>query len=442
MCSIAGSADKKEVERMLKIMEHRAPDDSGIIEGEFCIGMGRLKIVDLDSVGLCPIVRGGLVLTFNGEIYNYKELREELKTYGHTFNTESDSEVLLIAYKQWGEECLDKFNGMFAFAIYDGDSIFFARDIAGEKPLYYTPSPFRFASEAKALGFKCEELAPAHYGIYEVESRELSIRPYWRGPSRMLDISFDEAVERLGNLLDDSVRLRTGSQVPIGLYFSGGVDSTLIDTYHKFDYRYQYSDGDHRAEFIDKFNTILWHLDYPINSFSAFGLWKLAQEASKEVKVVISGEGADELFGGYVRYVSNEFNRRARATYPSYHQLFPYRDMLKEEFNGNMRELLRMGDRMASAFGLENRCPFLDRRIIEFAMSLPTDFKIRDLETKVILNELLRRRKPDYVFTEKRGLYCNVNEWIGSEDGFGKTDYLAYQHKIWNEFSSRGQQDL
>src|SRR3990172_674010 len=107
MCSISGASTKQEVERMLSIMKHRAPDDSGVIsDGQFAIGMGRLKILDLDSPGLCPITDGNLVMTYNGEIYNYLELREELIKLGHEFHTESDSEVLLKAYKQWGEGCL------------------------------------------------------------------------------------------------------------------------------------------------------------------------------------------------------------------------------------------------------------------------------------------------------------------------------------------------
>ena len=130
MCSISGGT-KEEVEKMLSVMKHRAPDDSGIIDdGQFAIGMGRLKILDLDSPNVCPIIDGNLVLTFNGEIFNYVELREELIQLGYVFNTTSDSEVLLKAYKEWGEDCLDKLNGMFAFAIYDGKQVFLARDIA------------------------------------------------------------------------------------------------------------------------------------------------------------------------------------------------------------------------------------------------------------------------------------------------------------------------
>lgn len=440
MCAIAGGPSQGEVEQMLLLMKHRAPDDSGAVtDGKYAMGMGRLKIIDLVSGGLCPVRDEELVLTFNGEIYNYIELREELKRLGRAFKTESDTEVLLQAYKEWGEECLDKLNGMFAFAIYDGKSLFLARDIAGEKPLYYkegSDGSFRFASEAKALGFICDELLPAHTARFSLETKKLTIRKWWNFIPTIHDISLENAVDELDILLKDAVTIRTRSDVKYGLYFSGGIDSTLISTYHNFTHQFTYTDGDYSKEFNEIFPKILWHLDYPVSTFSPFGLWKLAEQArGKNVKVILSGEGADELFGGYVRYVPNEFNRLAQKRFPSYKAIFPYRDMLWEEFNGNMRELLRMGDRMASAWGVENRCPFLDRRIIEFAFSLPQELKIGGLETKIVLHELLKRRMPEYNFQEKQGLFCAVNEWLGvPEEGFGKGVYKKRQQEIWETF--------
>lgn len=432
MCSIAGSHKRKEVETMLSVMEHRAPDDTGLFEfKDFTMGMGRLKILDLTSKNLCPIKDGNLVLSFNGEIYNYQELKKELSHV--KFKTTSDSEVLLEAYKAWGTDCLQKLNGMFAFAIYDSGKIFFARDIAGEKPLYYTKSPFRFASEAKALSFNCEELPNAHCGIYDTKTEELKTWRWWHPEKK--EVNRETATDELEKLLEDSVRLRTQSDVPYGLYLSGGVDSTLISTFHDFKETFSYEDQDYEEEFKEALEKIVWHLDYPIKSFSAFGLWKLAQEASKKVKVVLSGEGADELFGGYVRFVPNEFNRQAAQAFPSYTNLFPFKeDMFTDEFEGNMQELLRMGDRMASAFGIENRCPFLDKRIIEFAHSLPIDMKVDGLETKKILRQILKKRKPDYEFEEKHGLYCSVNEWLGSDEKFDKTRYTKTQEDIWKTF--------
>ena len=158
---------------MLETMRHRAPDGSRVIEHEgYQIGMGRLAIIDPQNDRF-PFEDGNLILTFNGEIYNHVELREELEKKGWRFETKGDTEVLLKAYQEWGEGCLDHLNGMFAFAIYHKDSraVFFARDIAGEKPFYYIYNHlykyFEFASEAKALKQDCTELEPGHCGIWD-----------------------------------------------------------------------------------------------------------------------------------------------------------------------------------------------------------------------------------------------------------------------------------
>lgn len=435
MCSIAGA--KEGVKDMLRLMRHRAPDDEGVIGGDFEIGMGRLSIVDLQSPGLCPLVEGNKILAFNGEIYNYKELRQELIELGHKFYTTSDTEVLLKSYIQWGiEKALDRFNGMFAFAIKDGDKIILARDIAGQKPLYFRNEPFAFASEAKALHFKCKEFPPACYGVYK--NGKLTIRPWWIMRKREIDP--ETAEEELEKLIEDSVRLRTQTEVPYALFYSGGVDSTLISTFHDFKYKFTYHDrASYSRDYEKVVEKIVWHLDYPIRSFSPYGLWTLAKRAHNEgIKVILSGEGADELFGGYVRYVPHQFNYDAQSRFPSYKGMFPTQGDVNslgwEEFNGNMRELLRMGDRMTSAFGVENRCPFLDRRIIEFAFSLPADLKIKGLDTKILLRKILKRRMPEYQMQEKHGLYVSVNKWLGEDNKFSKDKYVAHQEEIWQRF--------
>ena len=435
MCSIAGSHDEKEVWRMLEIQQHRSPDGMNVRSGDFCIGMGRLAIIDTENDEF-PMTRDGLTLTFNGEIYNYMDLRRELERIGHTFTTNTDTEVLLRAYHEWGEGCLDRLNGMFAFAVLHPDgSVFAARDIAGEKPFYFTTEPFRFASEAKALGFDCRELPRAHKLWHQGGH---TIVNEWFTPQRVyVPPKLGDAVNALSVLLEDSVRLRTRSDVPYGIYLSDGIDSTLLSTYHWFSDTFTYRDDKHDgARFRDLLPRIVWHLDYPVHSFSAYGLWTLAEQARDTgVKVVISGEGADELFGGYVRYVKNEFNRKAASQFPSYKRLFPHEhDILLDEFNGNMQELLRMSDRMASAHGVENRCPYLDRRIIEFAWSLPMEWKIDGMTTKVILRELLARRLPSYEVGEKHGLYCSVNEWLGEKDPLDKKEYLSLQNALWKKF--------
>src|SRR3989338_6620475 len=156
MCSISGIINGTGIDRMLSVQKHRAPDEEGVFRSKHIeLGMGRLKIIDLTSDGLAPYCEAGLVLSYNGEIYNYLELRKELCAHGWIFRTTSDTEVLLKAWRQWGLKMFEHLNGMFAFAIYDPkrNKLFMARDIAGEKPLYYTQREkiFAFASEAKAL---------------------------------------------------------------------------------------------------------------------------------------------------------------------------------------------------------------------------------------------------------------------------------------------------
>lgn len=436
MCSIAGA--KSGVSEMLDIMKHRAPDGNNVIAfPDYEIGMGRLAIVGRNSKEF-PFQYNNLTLTFNGEIYNYQDLREELSNLGHIFRSDTDTEVLLHSYMEWGEDCLDKLNGMFAFAIFNTDTreILFARDIAGEKPFYYRHNKkgFAFASEAKALKWNCKELPPAHYGIYSLKTNELVIKRWWNFKPRLIDI--ETAEKELEVLLEDAVGIRTSAEVPFALYFSGGVDSTLLSTFEPYKKLF-YDDTQYAAaEFKRVFPKIVWHLDYPIDSFSPFGLWQLAKQASKEgYKVIISGEGADELFGGYIRYVPNAVNYAARKRFPSYAKMFPYEgDLGWADFNGKMQGLLRMGDRMAAAHGIENRCPFLDRRIIEFAFSLPPELKTYGFDTKIILKRILKRRMPWYQDAEKHGLYCSVNKWLGVGDPLDKSKYLELQKTIWQKF--------
>lgn len=433
MCSIAGAHDN--VERMLMTMNHRSPDGVNVIHGQFQMGMGRLAIIDTKNTRF-PFEYKNKILSFNGEIYNYIELRKELEGLGHTFETEGDTEVLLHAYDEWGKECLDKLNGMFAFAILEGDTVFLARDIAGEKPLFFHDQPFKFASEAKALQWKGVEFPPAYRALYSLtEKKFLYFEPWWVFKKR--DINLETAEAELEALLEDSIRLRTRSDVPYALYLSDGVDSNLIHSFTPNINTLTYIDKLHDgSEFKELLPRIVWHLDYPIDSFSAFGLWKLAEEAHGDgIKVILSGEGADELFGGYIRYVPYAMNLKARDLYPSYKDMFPVMgDPGFIDFVGKMRGLLRMGDRMASAWGVENRCPFLDRRIIEFAYSLPPELRMYGFDTKIILKRILAKRNPHYVFKEKHGLYCSVNKWLEVDDALSKGAYLTEQNKQWQKF--------
>ena len=250
-------------------MVHRGPDDSDVWwspDRQVGLGHRRLAIIDLSPGGHQPMLdcRGELVITFNGEIYNYQELRRELQGRGHHFRTASDTEVILEAYREWGTACVSRFNGMFAFSLYDValKQLFLARDRAGEKPLYYRHSSdgFIFASELKAImsdprmqrkinlysldqyltygyisGSRCiiegvDKLPQAHAMVYKLETNELHRWCYWKlpEPSEQNNLFSDVLLDELETLLRDSVRLRLIADVPVGIMLSGGLDSSLV----------------------------------------------------------------------------------------------------------------------------------------------------------------------------------------------------------------------
>lgn len=498
MCSIAGLVGMTGVERMIEVQKHRAPDEHGFFkDGPLEMGMGRLKIIDLVSPGLAPFRDDRHVLAYNGEIYNYLELKKELEAKGVRFRTTGDTEVLLAAWREWGTAMFDRLNGMFAFAIYDivGKRLTLARDIAGEKPLYVwrKGERFAFASEAKALhavldlaprddGFYrafqhvhretlwdgVEAFPPAHVATFDVATGAYEVRPYWQFRPRAIDR--ETAAEELEALLEDAVRLRTRSDVPYALYYSKGIDSSLIRALYPFPHEFYFDDTeDHKEDFYATVDRIAWHLDFPVGSLSCYPLWKLAERASKEVTVVVSGEGADEVFGGYVRYMPIAREYELRRRYPSYSYIFdkyqpsaldafarittrspdafelvrealrPYFAMFEDPVNAMgfadfklvMPSLLQMGDRMASAHSLENRCPFLDRRVIEFGFSLPPELKIDGLDQKVILRRILRKRGIEQPLRdEKKGLTITFNKWLGRKD-WDRSAYFDLINERW-----------
>ncbi|MEJ2673189.1 MAG: asparagine synthase (glutamine-hydrolyzing) [Deltaproteobacteria bacterium] len=274
MCGIVGIASRFAISKpdLLKAMRdtmgHRGPDDQGVwYTPDRRVGLAhrRLAIIDLSPAGHQPMLdaSGRLCITFNGEIYNYQELRRELEGLGHRFRTASDTEVILEAYRAWGTDCLVHLNGMFAFGLYDSQEqrLFLARDRAGEKPLYYrlAEGTFTFASELKALmadasfgrqldlealdyylafgyvpGEKCilkevRKLPPAHGLIYDLAGEKLTLGRYWQlGEPDSSPATESDLVEELASLLQDSVRLRLIADVPVGVLLSGGIDSSLV----------------------------------------------------------------------------------------------------------------------------------------------------------------------------------------------------------------------
>ena len=367
MCGFVGFIDKKKnkkkiIKDMADIIVHRGPDSDGYYVDEDCaLGFRRLSIIDL-SGGTQPIYNedNSLAIIFNGEIYNYKEIKEELVKKGHKFRTESDTEVLIHGYEEYKDGVLDKLRGMFAFVIYDtrDKSLFGARDFYGIKPLYYykDDNEFMFGSEIKSFlghpGFKKElnrdmlkqyltfqysvgedtffknvyKLRPGHYFKYKEGKLEI-VRYYELKIDTDNSKSIDEWKRIIREELKESIKYHKVSDVEVGSFLSSGVDSSIVATlsdvdktftvgydnkkYSEIDYAKELSDmigvkniskKISKEEYFEKFPMIQYYMDEPLADASAVALYFVANTASKHVKVSLSGEGADEIFGGYNIY--------------------------------------------------------------------------------------------------------------------------------------------
>lgn len=452
MCGIAGIINLKRdryqhlsahLQVMNRLQEHRGPDGEGFWEDEKnTVGFAhrRLNIIDLET-GSQPMQDPfGNTLCYNGEIYNYLELRKELSDY--PFRTTSDTEVILAAYRKWGEDCVNHFRGMFAFALWDNERqrLFCARDRFGIKPFYFAQvgDNLFFASEVKALipflpdvktnhdalkdyfvfqfclGTKTlfegvHELPPAYYMIAEKGGHTLS--KYWEV---YYDLDFMHTPkyfeERLRELIYDSVNVHTRSDVPIGAYISGGIDSGIIASVAS---RYQQGEGkqfmgftgkfsageeyDESAyaralagsrniplqevditsqDFIDTIEKVIYHLDYPVAGPGSFPQYHVSKLASKHRKVVLGGQGGDEIFGGYTRYLIAYFEQCIKAaingtshngnfivTYesiiPNLRSLKNYQPLLQEFWKQGLFE-----DIDSRYFSLINRAPSLESEVV------------------------------------------------------------------------------
>lgn len=373
MCGVfglVGASKEYNIEKSTKIMNHRGPDDWGIKvlqKGYVCLGHTRLSILDLSPRGHQPMCDIGnrFWITYNGEIYNYKEIKEELMSKGHRFKSKTDTEVILYSYIEWGVGCLDKFNGMFAFAIWDDKKkvLFAARDRIGIKPLYYyyKDKLLIFASEIKAIletnlvkryidysalhtpamfqispltGFKdIYKLPPANYMIFNGD--KLRIKHYWKiNPS---EDYYDEkkAKEKLDNLLNLSITGQMISDVPVGAFLSGGLDSSLIVAlmsknteneistftikYSKEDQKFEQMPEDSKyaeqvahlfhcnhhefeikPDVTDLLPKMIWHLDEPLADPASINTYLIAKSARENgIVVLLNGMGGDEIFAGY-----------------------------------------------------------------------------------------------------------------------------------------------
>src|SRR6056297_38885 len=378
MCGIAGvlnlssrdGAPEAQILRMIAILGHRGPDESGVyIDETIHMGQARLSILDMES-GLQPISNEDetLWIVYNGEVFNYIELKEELKNRGHRFTTQTDTEVILHLYEERGPACLSQLNGQFAIAIWDRrkKELFLARDRLGICPLYYTfqNGRFLFASEIKALFLDQEvtrgidrvalkqvftcwttigsrtifkdvyALCPGHYMTIKAGEPVGEQRPFWQIPYYSREQQWlgsrEQAAAELRDILEDAVRLRLRSDVPVGAYLSGGLDSSIITSIisQKFDNHLKtfslafeekaFDEAAYQAEMIkslgtehhqtritnqqirDNFPSVIWHCEKPLLRTGPVPLFVLSKFVrDNRFKVVLTGEGADEVFGGY-----------------------------------------------------------------------------------------------------------------------------------------------
>lgn len=402
VCGIAGRVnfrtgrpvDAAVVRGMCDLLAHRGPDGSGTwADGIVGLGHRRLAIIDLSDAGRQPMATpdGRLTITFNGEIYNFQELRARLESLGHVFHTGSDTEAILYAYRQYGVECLTHLRGMFAFAIWDREArtLFLARDRAGKKPLCYRidADGLSFASEPKAFlaeeSFRPEadpaailpyltlqyvpapqsafrgvrKLKPAHYMLVRTDgsggSDALQERRYWQlryQPKRVL--REEEAVEALRAKLEEAVRLRMISDVPLGAFLSGGIDSGTIvammaragagrvrtfsigfeeEAFNELPVARTVAEryGTEHHEFIvrpsalEVLPQLVWHYNEPYADSSAIPTFYLAELTRRHVTVALNGDAGDENFAGYDRYLANVLVSRTEwLTPPALHGLF------------------------------------------------------------------------------------------------------------------------
>lgn len=552
MCGICGILEfnsKKVVEEsalraMNQTLVHRGPDDHGIyLKENIGLASRRLSIIDL-TTGHQPIHNEDktLWIVLNGGIYNFQKLREGLKKRGHQFYTRSDTEVILHLYEEEGEECFDKLDGMFALAIWDGKKrkLFLARDPLGKKPLHWMifDNAFIFASEIKALltypGFKREinseslakyllygfvpapatifkgikKLLPGHFMVVR-ENGEIREESFWEldYSSKLEDLNREEIKKKATALLQEATKKRLISDVPLGVFLSGGVDSGVVaammarivppsqvqafsigfdeKNFDESPYALRIAKHlgiDHhlkifsQKEILNQVSKISMFLDEPMADPSILPTLLLSSFAQKDVKVALSGDGGDESFAGYPKYLAHKFLKKTSAnrlplhllanffpgkirtflrysSYPlhlrnqlwisqfspqemeslmgekielfedikRYHKAFDGKDLLDEAFFMDIKLTLSdmylvKTDRASMAASLEVRCPFLDRQLVEFCARIPPQLKLEGGRTKSLLKEIALEFLPkDIVSRPKMGFGFPLEKWLKKE---------------------------
>ncbi len=587
MCGIVGILNLKGepvstviLHKMVDAVTHRGPDNEGYhIDGSVGFGHRRLAIIDRSAAGLQPMLTqdSRFMISYNGEVFNFQELRVELEGLGHSFKSRTDSEVVLHSYAEWGKESIKRFNGMFAFGIWDGRQrmLFLARDRYGIKPLYYyhDENVFIFASEIKALlrhpalkaqvnskalleyftfqniftdqtlfkGVKL--LPPGHTAFLKVEEPgKLQLQKYWdfdfREPAGTSNQQ--ECEEEFKRLFAQGVRRQLVSDVPVGAYLSGGIDSGAITAVAAQQIPYLASftcgfdlssvsesemgfDERKRAEHLSYFfktelyevvlkagdmqrilNDLVWHLE-DLRVGQCYPNYYVSRLASKFVKVVLSGTGGDELFAGYpwryYRGAKNEhFKEYIQRYYKSWQRLVPeetiqelfqpdvWKEMkdistaeifsavmssahqepkTPEDYINNslyfeaktfLHGLLMVDDKLSMTHGLECRVPFLDNDLVDFAMTVPVRYKLRNLgqtaiwvdenevrpkrelyfektsDGKLIVRNVLGQYMPaDYVTNFKQGFSAPDASWFRKESlHFIRSSFIENRARIYD----------
>ena len=492
----------------------------------------RLSIIDLSESGHQPMcdMSSNYWITFNGEIFNYLELKAELKEKGHQFLTQTDTEVILAAYKEWGTNCLEKFNGMFALALYDKlkQEIFCARDRVGVKPFYFinTPTTFAFASEQKAflksklipfeinetqqfdfiLNAELEteeqslfkniyELKPSHYFIFNLKTFDLNINSYYDiNLNSNHHSSESEIIDTIESKLKHAIDLRLRSDVEIGSCLSGGLDSSIIagmirqlqpakstqlftaifphEAFDESNYAKEVANfvngnwhtvSPNETDFFNDIEKLNYSQDLPIWSTSTYSQYRVMKLASENhIKVLLDGQGADELFGGYAHHyfslwkelplVStfksiNDARQSIRHPFLNFgkqllkenlHIGFDYssyfhsplnqiakprtihfkntlNEQLKTDYFGNLKSFLKCEDRCSMAFGIESRVPFADDvELVDYIFSVQGNKKIKNGVSKYLLREATKNYIPEKIYkrTDKVGFETPVEKWL------------------------------
>ena len=380
MCGIAGFnwQDKSIIEKMSETMKHRGPDDQGLyVDGSVSLGHRRLSIIDTSEKGHQPMKFKNLVIVYNGEIYNFKQLREQLKAKGYAFTSDSDTEVVLYSYHQWGPDCVEKFNGMWALCIYDKqkNAFFLSRDRFGIKPLYYyfDGSRFIFASSLKAirkhnldlnistpaLNFffyqkyigndltifeNCYKLRPSENLVFDLNEKKLARTKYYNLEQQVRkhqETALKQRLEAIENIIIKTVEKRLIADVPVGSFLSGGIDSSLISaiisknhndfdtfsigfkdkSYDELKYSKlvsEYIQTNHHYDFLqideDTIKFVLENMDEPFGDASVLPTYLLSKITRRNVTVSLSGDAGDEVFGGYDTYKAYKLARYVPGT--------------------------------------------------------------------------------------------------------------------------------